>query len=191
MMHIVRSLVAVSTVSTVAIMVFTSRIAGGQPPPPPPLEFIGVPRDIDFVKLAGWTQVVLHAGPADELISQARSDGIVRIVLLALMLRRPAAVQYVDAKSGPQRLVSAALELHPNGELLRVQMLSFDERDNYCRATIVTEKNNTVAVWTKNRQVQGILETAAREAIPVQNFDFDPETMEITRAKVNVELPEK
>lgn len=172
-------------------MVFTSRIAGGQPPPPPLPEFIGVPRDIDFVKLAGWTQVVLHAGPADELISQARSDGIVRIVLLALMLGRPAAVQYIDPESGPKRLVSAALELSPNGELPQVHMLSFDERDNYCRATIITEQINTVVVWTKNPQLQGILETAARQAIPVQNFEFDPDTMEITRAKVNVGLPEK
>ena len=53
------------------------------------------------------------------------------------------------------------------------------------------EAAEKVSVWTKNRQMQGILETAVRQSIPVQEFSFDEKTMEITRGKVNVELPRK
>jgi hypothetical protein len=36
--------------------------------------------------------------------------------------------------------------------------------------------------------MQGVLETAMREAIPVMEFAYDPTTKEITRGKVNVSL---
>ena len=155
----------------------------------PPLMYAGVPRDIDFVKLLGWSQVVLHRGPTDELIAQTANDGIVRIALLALTQRRAASVEYFDDEGRP-RLVSAAVALEPKPEHGQVVMLSFNERDNYCRATIIYE-DTKVDVWTPSAHLQGILETAARDGIPVQNFDFDMKTMEMTRGKVNVELPDE
>jgi hypothetical protein len=155
-----------------------------------PLMYAGVPRDIDFVKLLGWSQVVLHRGPTDELISRATSDGIVRIALLALTLRRAASVEYIDDGAGPPKLVSAAVALDPKPEHGQVLMLSFDERDNYYRATIIYE-DNKVVVWTTSRHLQGVVETAARDGILVQNFDFDTETKEMTRGKVNVLLPDE
>jgi hypothetical protein len=48
-----------------------------------------------------------------------------------------------------------------------------------------------VDVWTTSEHLQGILETAARDGIPVQNFEFDTATMELTRGKVNVLLPDE
>ena len=158
--------------------------------PSPPLMYAGVPRDIDFVKLLGWSQVVLHRGRADELISQTINDGIVRIALLALTLRRAASVEYVDDEAGHHKLVSAAVALDPKPEPGQVLMLSFDERDNCCRATIIYE-DKKVDVWTTSEHLQGILETAAADGIPVQDFDFGRETMEMTRGKVNVLLPDE
>jgi hypothetical protein len=156
----------------------------------PPLRYAGIPRDIDFVKLLGWSQVVLHRGPTDELISQATNYGIVRMALLALTLRRAADVEYVDDEAGQHKLVSAAVALNPKPEQGQVLTLSFSERDNYCRATIVYE-DEKVDVWTASGHLQGILETAARDGIPVYNFDFDRETMEMTRGKVNVEVADE
>jgi hypothetical protein len=155
----------------------------------PLLMYAGVPRDIDFVKIVGSSQVVLHRGPADELIAQTANDGIVRIALLALTLRRVASVEYFDDEAGHQRLASAAVALDPKPEHGKVLMLSFNERDNYCRATAIYE-DNRVDVWTASGHLQGILETAARDGIPVQNFDFDMQTKEMTRGKVNVDLPD-
>jgi hypothetical protein len=49
-------------------------------------------------------------------------------------------------------------------------------------------EDGKVDVWTDSEIMQGILETAAREAIPIQNLDFEVPTMEIVRGKVNVLL---
>lgn len=156
----------------------------------PPLMYDGIPRDIDFVKLLGWSQVVLHRGQGDELIAQTANDGIMRIALLALSLRRVARVEYFDDGAGYKRLVSAAVALDPKPEHGQVVMLSHSEGDNYCRATIVYE-GNKVDVWTGSGHLQAILETAARDGIPVQNFMFDMKAMEMTRGKVNVELSDE
>jgi hypothetical protein len=159
-------------------------VAAGKPILPTRV-FEGIPRDIDFVRLNGWTQVVLQASPTEDLISKSGSDGIVRILLLALALRKPAAVEYVEGT--PNALTAATLALNASHDDGQVQLLSFDEKDNYCRATIMYQ-GQPVNVWTDNSQVQAVLETAAREAIPVGEFDFAEDTMQITRAKVNVEL---
>jgi hypothetical protein len=156
----------------------------------PPQSYAGVPRDIDFGKGVGWSQVVLHGGPADELISQATNHRITRIALLALTLRRNAHVEYLDDAAGPPKLVSAAVALDPKPEQGQVVMVSFDDRDSYCRATVIYE-DKEVDVWTTSEHLQGILETAARDGIPVQNFEFDTATMELTRGKVNVLLPDE
>ncbi len=187
-MGITQSLVGAWTVLAAATTAFTAREMSGQPQHPP-LLFTGIPRDIDFVKRSGWTQVVLHAGPGptDELISQATNDGIVRMMLLALTLRREATVEYADSPVGPPRLISATVALNPAGQG-QVQTLSFDEDENYCRAMIDIDNKRQVEVWTKSYQIEAILETAARDSIPI-GVDFDADTMEITRAKVNIELP--
>ena len=51
------------------------------------LNYTGVPRELDFVKYSGWSQVVLNDGTKDELIAQTANDRIARIALLALALK--------------------------------------------------------------------------------------------------------
>jgi hypothetical protein len=151
----------------------------------PGSKFTGVPRDIDFIKNAGWTQVILQgAPPMDELVTQTTNDRIQSILLVALSLKSPVTVEYV--KNSPNKLTSVTLPVMVTEEQGYVMTLSLDEKDNYCRA-IVFDKGKKVNVFTKSAQMQSILETAVRQSIPVQEFAYDS-TMEITRGKVNVEL---
>ena len=145
--------------------------------------YTGRPRDIDFIK-GLWTQVVLHGGPMDELISQTKNDRIVRILLLALALKVDASVEYVDEQT--PRLTAATVEPWSDGKDGDVQRLSFDERDGYFRATFVQD-GMPVDGWTDSEQVQSIVTTAAREGIPA-GVDFDTSAPEIIRAKVNVRI---
>jgi hypothetical protein len=153
------------------------------PTQPAPLVYTGKPRDIDAIN-AQWTQVVIHAGPTDELISQTKNDRIVRVLLLALVLKRDATVEYVDEQ--PPRLTTATVDLYANGEDGQVQRLSFNEKDGYFRATII-QKGLPEDGWTTNEQVQSVITAAARDVIPV-GADIDPDTTEIVRAKVNVPI---
>ena len=152
---------------------------------PPSGKFTGVPRDIDYIKNAGWTQVIVTSR-ADDLISQTKNDRIVSVLLVALSLKREVVVDYVDDKNNPRKLTSVSLTVTPKEEMGQVLALSFDERDNNCRATIFDGKKG-VQVWTKSAVMQGILETAVRQSIPIQELMLD-DKMEITRGKVNVEI---
>jgi hypothetical protein len=181
-MRTVGHLVAAWSVLTIIAAICMARGAGGKPFPPP-LLLEGIPRDIDFVKLVGSTQVVLQASPTEDLISFTRNDALLRILLLALALRKPAAVEYVEGAR--KVLTSAALALNTSQDDGQVQLLAFDEKDNYCRARIMNQ-GQPVDVWTDSGQVQAILETGAREGIPV-GIEFAEDTKQITRAKVNVE----
>jgi hypothetical protein len=150
-------------------------------------KFEGVPRDIDFIKNTGWTQVIVQRPASDPLISATKNERIQRILLVALMRKRNVIVEYVEDKPNPRKLISATLPVNAEDQQGQVFALSFAEKDNYYRATIF-DQNDNVSVWTQNPQMQSILETAVRESIPVQEFSFDAKTMEITRGKVNVEL---
>jgi hypothetical protein len=184
MIRIARHLAAFWILPTVAITGLTARIESGREQSPP-LPFSGVPRDIDWQEFG--TQVVLHGGPTDELIALTKNDGIVRIALLGLMLRKKVTVEYVEPQSGSLKLISATLPLDEN-EPGQVAQLSFGEKDNYCRATVMYD-SSTVDVWTKSAAMPGGLESAAREAMPIENFDFDAETFEIRRGKLSIGLP--
>jgi len=94
-------------------------------------------------------------------------------------------VGYVEGN--PKMLTSITLSLKGEDEEGHVRALSFDDKENYCRATVF-KKGEKVNVWTRSAQMQSILETAVRQSIPVQEFTYDPKTKEITRGKVNVEL---
>jgi hypothetical protein len=152
---------------------------------PPSGKFTGVPRDVDFIKNAGWTQVIVTSR-ADDLISQTTNDRIVSVLLVALSLKREVVVDYVDDKNNPRKLTSVSLTVSPKKEMGQVLALSFDEKDSNCRATIFDGAKN-VDVWTKSPVMQGILETAVRQSIPIQELMIG-EKMEITRGKVNVEI---
>ena len=145
-------------------------------------EFTGVPRDIDFIKNADWTQVILQG--ADELVAQTKNDRIESILLVALSMKSKVTVGYVDGN--PKKLTSVALSLNGRDEEGYVRALSFDE-EKKCGATVFY-KGQKVNVWTQSAQMQSILETAVRQSIPIQEFTYDPKTKEITRGKVNVEL---
>lgn len=150
-------------------------------------KFTGVPRDIDFIKNLGWTQVILQgAPPTDALTAQTTNDRIQSILLVALSLKSQVTVEYVKNNDNPKKLTSVTLPVMVKEEQGYVWTLSVDEKDNYCRA-IVFDNGKKVSVWTKSAQMQSILETAVRQSIPVQEFAYDS-TMEITRGKVNVEL---
>ena len=155
---------------------------------PPGGIFNGVPRNIDFIKNSGWTQVILQGKTStDELVAQTKKDRIQSLLLTALSLKSEVAVEYVEDKPGPSRLTSVSLNVKAKDAPGNVLALSIDEKDNYCRADIV-DQSKKVKVWTMNARMQSILETAVRQSIPVQEFAFDAATMEITRGKVNVEL---
>jgi hypothetical protein len=147
----------------------------------PPRVYIGRPRDIDFIKDL-WTQVVVQGGPTDDLVAKTANDGITRVVLVALTLKRDAAVEYVDEE--PPRLTAATLELDPSDEEGRVWAISFREKDGYFRVATVQD-GHPVEVWSTSEQVQSIVTTAVLGSIPL-DVDFDPKSLEITRAKVNV-----
>jgi hypothetical protein len=153
---------------------------------PPSGKFIGVPRDIDFIKNLGWTQVILQGqAPTDALVAHTQNDQIQSILLVALSLKSEVAVGYVVAN--PKKLTSVSLPIKAKEEQGYVLTLSVDEKDNYCRATVF-DQSRKVDVWTKSAQMQNIMETAVRQSVTVQEFAFDATTMEITRGKVNVEL---
>jgi hypothetical protein len=153
---------------------------------PPDNKFTGVPRDIDFIKSSGWSQVILQGtAPTDQLIAQTTNERIQDVLLVALSLKAAVTVEYVEDK--PKRLKSVALPVNAKEEQGRVLALSFDEKDSYCWATVF-DHDKKVSVWTKSAQMQSILEAAVRQSIPVQEFAYDAASMEITRGKVNVEL---
>ncbi len=157
-------------------------------PQPPSGKFNGVPRDIDYIKNLGWTQVILQGKPPmDQLISHTKNDRIQSVLLVSLSLKCEVAVEYVEDKPNEKRLTSASLSVKAKVEQGHVFALSIDEKDNNCRATIFDQMKK-VDVWTKSAQMQSILETAVRQSIPVQEFAFDAKTMEINRGKVNVEV---
>jgi hypothetical protein len=150
---------------------------------PPPLTYTGKPRDIDAIRDL-WTQVVIHAGPTDELISQTYNHRIVQVLLVALLLKRDATVECVEQP--PARLTAVTLDLNPTAEDGQVQRMSFNEKDGYFRATII-QKGLPQDGWTTNEQIQSIIVAAAHDMMPV-GAEFDPDTAEFIRAKVNVPI---
>ena len=148
-------------------------------------QFKGVPRDIDFIKALGWTQVILQGqAPMNELVAVTKNDQIESVLLVALSLKREVTADYVP--DGQQkRLTSANLSTNANEAQGMVLRLWVTENDSYCHATVV-DKGAKVDVKTNNAQMRGILETAARQSIPVMEFSYDAATKEITRGKVNV-----
>jgi hypothetical protein len=151
-------------------------------------KFNGVPRDVDFIKNLGWSQVIVQGKePMSELIAQTKNDRIQSILLAALSLKSEVVVEYVEDKPNPKMVTSVNLPVKAKEQQGHVFAMSFNEKDNYCRATVF-DQSKKVNVWTKSAQMQGILETAVRQSIPVQEFAFDAKTLEITRGKVNVEL---
>jgi len=48
-------------------------------------KFTGVPRDVDFIKNSGWTQVILQG--SDELVAQTKNECIEGIVLVAFSMK--------------------------------------------------------------------------------------------------------
>jgi hypothetical protein len=146
-------------------------------------KFTGVPRDVDFIKNSGWTQVILQG--SDELVAQTKNECIEGIVLVAFSMKSEITVGYVEGN--PKMLTSVTLSLKGEDEEEHVRALSFDDKEKKCWATVF-KKGEKVNVWTRSAQMQNILETAVRQSIPVKEFTYDQKTKEITRGKVNVEL---
>jgi hypothetical protein len=153
------------------------------PPQSPALAYTGRPRDIDAIDNQ-WTQVVLHAAGADELISETSNDRIVQVLLLALTLNKGITVEYIDGQ--PPQLVAATLHLDAPTEDGQVQRIGINEADGYFRAALL--QNGIVCDgWTQNRQIETVVQAAARGCIPV-DADIDADTNKIVRAKVNVPI---
>jgi hypothetical protein len=148
----------------------------------------GTPRDIDYIDGVGQTQIILSSPPMDDLIAVTKTEPIVRILLVALMLKTPASVEYMAGR--PARLTSATLSLTPASGDGQVLQLSYNEIDKKYRATVV-DHGMDVKVWTDSPQMQGILESAAQNSIPVKEFSYDATTKKITRGKLNISLDRK
>jgi len=162
------------------------QLVGQDKPPGSGGKFHGIPRDIDFLMNQGWSQVIIQGkDPKDELIAETKNDGIQSVLLVALSLKSEVVVEFVEDQYHPKRLTSVSLSVTAKEEQGQVLALSFDEKDNYCRATVLYPQK--VNVWTQSPRMQGILETAIRGSIPVQELDFDGQ-MKITRGKVNVDV---
>lgn len=166
--------------------VVSSPGSSNDPNQQPPGSFKGVPRDIDYIKNAGWTQIILQGSrPGDELVATSTNDLIVRILLVALMQKHETMVAYAD--NNPKKLTAVSLMSTNRPYPGQVQLIAFSERDNTYRAKVI-DQNQEVDVWTKSAQMQGVLETAMRESIPVMEFSYDPVSKEIARGKVNVSI---
>jgi hypothetical protein len=151
-------------------------------------KYAGTPRDIDYIKNNGWTQVILAGKPPNEsLVAHAKNDRLISILLVGLSLKSEAAGHYVEDSQMQKSLTSVSLEIKGKEEQGYVHALSFDEKEGYYRAKVFSD-SKPVKVWTKSAAMQGILETAVRLSIPVEEFAFDPKTFEITRGKVNIKL---
>src|SRR5437667_9070451 len=75
--------------------------------PPPGGKFQGVPRDIDFLKNQGWSQVIIQGKPPmDDLISQTKNDGIQSVLLVALSMKSEVVVEFLEDKPNPKKLTS-------------------------------------------------------------------------------------
>jgi hypothetical protein len=149
-------------------------------------KFTGAPRDIDFIRNLGWTQVILQGkSPTDALVAETKNDCIQSVLLVALSLKSQVTVDYVE--DNPKKLTSVTLQAKVKEQQGYVLALSVDEKDNYCRATVF-DKGKKIDVRASSAQIQSILETAVRQSIPIQEFAYDSATMEITRGKVNIEL---
>lgn len=149
--------------------------------------FKGIPRDIDYIKNTGWTQIILQGSRSgDELVATTKNDHIVRILLVALMQKHEAMITY-DDETNPKKLTAVSLMSTNRPSPGQVQMLAINEQDNVYRAKVI-DQNQEVDVWTKSAQMQAVLETAMRESIPVMEFSYDSVSKEITRGKVNVSI---
>jgi hypothetical protein len=151
-------------------------------------KFTGRPRDIDFIANAKWVQVVLDKDPQTELVSRTANPHILSIIDTAFSLKANVSVDYRDDPPHTiKRLTCVVLDLKgpippKTGSVLS---LAYDEADKACYASI-QEKTMAVDVKTQDVTAQGILETAVRTKLPVQELMYDAMTKLITRVKVNM-----
>jgi hypothetical protein len=157
-------------------------------------KFTGVPRDIDFIANLKWVQVTLTHDPQNELVAQTTNPRILSILETAFSHKWRVSVDFKDDQTQPKRLTCVVLDLKmpggPQPQPGEVLSLAYDETDNTCRATIQA-KATRVDVKTQDVKAQGILETAAsmKYHIDIDTFEYDANTKEITRVKVNQDLP--
>ena len=151
----------------------------------------GVPFDVEFVKNKSRAQVILQKTPDSQLVATTSSEPLQRILLVALMLKHEVEVQYSDPDPGDNlpKLTAVTLDLNPKKDEGRVFKLSLDEKNKY--EAVVFSKGKGAIGWTNSPQMQAVLETAARESIPVRNFSVDKGTMEILTAQVLIPLAKK
>jgi hypothetical protein len=169
-----------------ALAISVVAVAAATAADPPRMKFRGVPRDIDFIKASGWTQVVVQGPmPTDSLVARVKNERIERILLAALAKKYAVEVDYTG-KDPEFDVVAVTLRI-PGGGSDKGQVIGLyaDDKDAY-KATVVYGKN--VDVWTKEPRMQSILEMAVALGLPVQEFTYDEKTMEITRGKLNIEL---
>jgi hypothetical protein len=161
-----------------------------------PSKFAGRPRDIDYIANLKSVQVILSSGPRAELISHSDDPRLLSIAETAFTLKASVAVDYeLDPPHPSPKLVCIQLALGPPanpglnpppkpGEILS---LAYHASNKSCFAVIrAHDPRNTVAVYTQDSIAQGILETAVRTRVPVQELEFDAATKRIKRVKVNM-----
>ncbi len=167
----------------------TSSLLEAAQPKHTAIPFNGIPRDIDYIKNAEWTQVILQGNmPGDELVAYTKNDRIEQILVVALTLKSESVVNAEEDGNNPKRLTSVMLQAkNPAQEEGRVYSLSFDERDKKYRAVVYTQ-GQMVNVWTDSGRMQSILETAMRDSLAVMEFTYDSASKEITRGKLNINL---
>jgi hypothetical protein len=144
--------------------------------------FVGTPGDFDYTKAADATQVILYGqGGQGQLVARTDLERIEHVLLTALSLNVTVAVDY-DAKS--KEITGVYLTVpsqDAEGSVLEIHSSTKDERTY---ASVMHDKQPT-KIWTRAPTMRTLLETAARQMIPVVELAYDPQTMEITRGKLN------
>lgn len=146
--------------------------------------FRGRVYDIDFIKVSQRSQV-LAKNSGSNLVAFTSNPMMQSLLQTALMLGTDMELHFENQANGEAfKLTFAKLTVQTSTDAGRVQWLQFDEKTNQCKAEIHAAAGSVVVV-TSDPKAQGILETAARESIPVGYLMYDGNRT-ITRVKINV-----
>ena len=141
--------------------------------------------DIDYVKKAGWTQILIMPMGGDRNPTFQTDNAFVQAVLeTALLDRLPTEVTYYESgNTGPAKILTATVSAGPptcpvKGCVERVTCVANGE----CSARINGELKEAK---TKEIRALGVLLTAINKKKAVENLVIDPKTYQIHQVKIN------
>jgi hypothetical protein len=153
----------------------------------PTIDFEGTVYDLDYLGLAGWTQVLLRASDAkstlkvttqDELRQQIRETALVSGATVQVALKK-------NEGEGPAEIDTAKLlafnATTPPPQIGTITAVGRTTTERECFAFI----DGQPEVRTNNARCLGILLAGVVMKKPVESVEFDPQFW-IVRVKINV-----